>query len=127
MPMGPTILDLNNTFTLCKKCGHKMFHVFLVGGSESKVTMNKDGFLEEWEGSCPECGYPWIADCGQNEKTIQIVDRDKAKKEELTMENPFIVQLEKIVQKLESISKSLSSIENRIKDPFNVYAKKAGG
>lgn len=122
--MGPTILDLNNNFTICKKCGHKMFHIFLVGGSKSKFTMNKDGFLEEWEGSCPECGYPWIADCGQNKKTIKIMDGDKAEKEELTLENPFIVQLKEISSSLKLISKSLSSIENRIKDPFNVYARK---
>ncbi|MFW9899689.1 MAG: hypothetical protein ACFFDY_00195 [Candidatus Thorarchaeota archaeon] len=124
MPMGPTILDLNNTFTICKKCGYKMFHVFLIGKPENKITMNKDGFLEEWEGSCPKCVYPWIADCGQNKKTIQIVDGDKAEKEKLTIENPFIVQFKEINSNLKSINKSLSSIENRIKDLFHVYTKK---
>ncbi len=124
MALGPTILNLNSTFTICKKCMGKLFHVLLIAMPNSTIIINKDGFLEEWEGSCPECEYPWIADLGQNEKTIQIVDGDKAEKTELTSENPFIIHLREISQSLESISKSLKSIENRLKDPFNVYTKK---
>jgi len=121
MPMGPTFLDLNNTFTLCNNCMGKMFHIFLIVNGD--ITLNKDGFLENWEGICPNCKYPWIANLKQNKKTIKIVDGDKAEKEELTIENPFIAQLKEINSSLKSISKSLSSIENRIKDPFNVYTK----
>jgi hypothetical protein len=124
MPMGPTILNLNNTFTVCKKCGYKMFHIFLIGSPRMAISINAEGFLENWEGDCLKCKYPWIADCRENKKTIKIADSEELEKEELTLENPFIVQLREINKNLKSISASLKSIENRLKDPFNVYSKK---
>ncbi len=126
--IGPTILNLKKTFTLCAKCGSILWHFPLLLtslGSKSDIVMDCQGTLEAWEGECPNCSHAWAADLRGDTGIADIITQKPTEVKEEAKDGESGRALELLAdigESLKSISLSLKSINTYIQDKKGIGA-----
>ena len=118
--LGPTILNMKNYSTPCKKCGFTIDHFstllsYLSGGC-SEIIINKNGTLESWSGGCPCCGHFWEADLNGNVNISGIINQNNSRNKTEEKKDLYLEQLGSIDKSLKSIAKFLKDISGSLED-----------